>query len=419
LQSDSGFQLSSESALQGEAIYNDESCLIFDVNNDGKNECIVGSQGFEYVGKRKELQDRCYFMDGITGLQSKTVFPDLYNNTSVIKAVDIDSDGDQDLFVGSSYTSYNFGEFPDSYLLINDNGQFSVKADGLPSKLGMVKDAVFSDYDGDGDDDLIVVGEWMSPIFLQNNSGKFKIQDVGLSELNGLWQSIMPFDIDGDGDEDYVLGNWGLNSKYSASSNFPMLLFHGDVDLNGTPETIVATEKEGTYYIPIWLDELKSQITYFRKVYTDYSSYAGQGLYDIFEAKVLEKMTRLEVHELASGYMENTNGYFQFIPFDDSRLQASVITKIMKYDFHGTGKPQLLVAGNSKDISPYNGHLDALAISLIDSDGKVKSHDLGLNLYHTQVGDLEIVEANGEKYLLVAINDGNLLVYKIQAYGSY
>jgi len=419
VQSSTGLQLSAEPEFMEEAIYNDASCVILDIDSDGKNECIVGSTGFEYVGKRKELLDRCYFLDSVSGLQTRAVFPSLYNNTSVIKASDVDGDGDQDLFVGSSYTSYDFGETPQSYLLYNDGNQFKIKNEKPFSELGMVKDAIFSDFNGDGVDDLIVVGEWMAPTFLQNDGGRFVAKAVGPSDLNGLWQCIVPFDIDGDGDEDYVLGNWGLNSKYSATSEFPLLLFHGDVDQNGTPETIVATERDEKYHIPIWLDDLKSQITYFRKVYTDYSSYAGKGLYDIFDSDMLDNMARLEVHELASGYLENSNGNFQFIPFEDSRLQASIITNMLKFDYRGTGKPQLLVAGNSKDISPYNGHLDALAISMIDSDGNVESHNLGLDLYHTQVGDMEIVELNGEHYLLVAINGGKLTVFKIQGNGAH
>ena len=419
LQGGEGFTPSSVSELEREAIYNDEACLIIDIDNDGQNECLVGSQGFEYKGERRELIDRCYFMDSMSGLQSKIVFPELYSNTSVIRVTDVDGDGDQDIFVGSSYSSYDFGEIPESYLLYNDDNRFSIKSEEPFAGLGMIKDAVFSDFDSDGDQDLIVVGEWMAPTFLENEGGKFTTKDVGLSALNGLWQSIMPFDIDGDGDDDYVLGNWGLNSKYSASSEFPMLLFHGDVDDNDSPETIVATEKNGTYYIPIWLDELKSQIAYFRKVYTDYASYAGHGLYDIFKPDMLEKMTRLEVHELASGYLENSDDQFRFVPFDDARLQASIITNMLKFDFLGSGNSQLLIAGNSKDISPYNGHLDALAISLIEPGGKVSSSNLGLDLYHTQVGDMEVVQFNGEKYLLVAVNDGKISVYKIQSDGAY
>ena len=37
----------------------------------------------------------------------------------------------------------------------------------------MVTDAVFTDIDGDSDEDLIIVGEWMSIKVLENNKGIF------------------------------------------------------------------------------------------------------------------------------------------------------------------------------------------------------------------------------------------------------
>ena len=42
-----------------------------------------------------------------------------------------------------------------------------------PIKLGMVTDAVFTDIDGDSDEDLVIVGEWMSIKVLENNKGIF------------------------------------------------------------------------------------------------------------------------------------------------------------------------------------------------------------------------------------------------------
>jgi hypothetical protein len=58
-------------------------------------------------------------------------------------------------------------------------------------------------------------------------------------------QAIIPFDIDNDGDLDYLVGNWGLNSKFTAQ-DFPMKMYYDDFDANGSFETIVATEKEGS-----------------------------------------------------------------------------------------------------------------------------------------------------------------------------
>ena len=54
--------------------------------------------------------------------------------------------------------------------------------------------------------------------------------------LNGLWQSIHVTDYDGDGDTDLLLGNWGLNSKFKASDKHPLRMYYADFDANKQTE---------------------------------------------------------------------------------------------------------------------------------------------------------------------------------------
>ena len=134
----------------------------------------------------------------------------------------------------------------------------------------MVTDAITTDFNGDEQIDLIVVGEWMQPTFLQNNGGQFKNVTDGYlkGNMHGLWQSIIAFDIDNDNDEDYVLGNFGLNSKFIASEKYPMKMYVGDFDNNNKTETVVAIEKKGKYYTLQGLDELVWSVKLFKeKIY--------------------------------------------------------------------------------------------------------------------------------------------------------
>jgi len=87
-------------------------------------------------------------------------------NASVVKAFDYDKDGDVDVFVGNNSKNNRFGSTSDCYLLNNNNGNFTVVETKTFSGIGMVIDAVFSDFNNDGATDLIVVGEWMKPTFL-------------------------------------------------------------------------------------------------------------------------------------------------------------------------------------------------------------------------------------------------------------
>ena len=100
--------------------------------------------------------------------------PEYFENTSVAKLSDIDGDGDLDIFVGGAAVSNDFGKLPSSYLLINEDGNFRIQKNAELENLGMVTDAIWSDFDKDGREDLIVIGEWMSPQFFRNNKGKLE-----------------------------------------------------------------------------------------------------------------------------------------------------------------------------------------------------------------------------------------------------
>ena len=114
----------------------------------------------------------------------------------------------------------------------------------------MVTEAVFSDIDKDGDEDLLVVGEWMKITIFENKNGIFEdnSKKFGISEdSRGLWWSITANDIDNDGDDDYILGNLGRNNKFKATKEHPFKVYANDFDNNGTNDVILAKYYKGDY----------------------------------------------------------------------------------------------------------------------------------------------------------------------------
>lgn len=398
--------------LQKDSVKEDVVALIKDLNGDGKNDVFLGSGGADFSGKAKPLSDSYFVKTDSSFVKSN--LPDFFENASVVKANDYDNDGDLDLFVGANTVTSKFGEIPNSFILINEGGNFSILENAPFQNAGMVTDAVWTDFDNNGSDDLILVGGWMAPKFYKNTNGSFSEVDLLDSSLKGLWQAIQPFDIDSDGDMDYLLGNWGSNSKFNASEKAPMKMFFSDFDENGSTETIVATKKNGAYYPILGLDELSGQLVFLRKKFNTYKEFAGKTMEQIFDKTILDKAKVLEVHELRSGYLKNMGNKFTFVPFK-SELQVSPIKSFLSHDFDGDSKNEVLVAGNYFGVTPFQGRFDSFPGALITNENDIILGDrLGLELTQKSIRHLNIVTINNVTYLLVTLNNDKAQIYRVQ-----
>lgn len=416
LQQDSIYREHSITALINDSIKEETAALITDLDGDGKMDLFTASGGAGFSKNSPSLSDSYYIQNDSTF--TKSALPDYTGNASIVIAYDMDQDGDQDLFVGNHVISKDFGKAPDSYLLKNENGRFELSENPDLEALGMVTDAIWSDFDADGIKDLIVVGEWMEPVFFKNNKGVLNRISPMKQPMKGLWQSIFPFDIDSDGDPDYLLGNWGTNSKFKATAQYPLKMYYHDFDQDGKTETIVAVEKQGQYYPIDGLDALSSQMVRLRRKYTSYSDFAGQTVKQIFEQSILKDATLLEVEQLQSGYLKNEQGNFVFVPFP-TMMQVAPIHSFLSFDFDKDGKTEALAAGNYFGVQPYHGRFDAFGGALIKSETSILyGHQIGLDLSQKSVRHLNIIELKNEPYLLVTYNNDRSEVYQLNNYSS-
>ncbi len=397
--------------IAADSIKEDVAAVIADFNSDGKADLFVGSGGADFYNKMKPLLNT-YYVQSDSGFVHMPV-PEHYENVSVVRPEDFDGDGDLDLFVASNAVSADFGKCPNSYLLRNEDGNFTVVDNKELQQAGMITDAIWHDFDGDGIQDLIVVGEWMEPKFFKNHDGDLRLTKVINGSLNGLWQRIIAFDIDSDGDTDYVLGNWGTNTKYSASTTHPMRMYYGDLDDNGSTETILATAKDGVYYPLEGLQGLSAQLVSLRKKYNSYRDFAGKPVEDILGKEGLAKASVLEVSELRSGFLENNDGRFTFVPFN-SEMQLAPITSLLRHDFDHDGNDEVLAAGNYFGVKPFHGRFGSFPGALINNKNDVVLADnLGLDLSQKSARALNIITLNNESYLLVTFNNESAHVYKL------
>jgi enediyne biosynthesis protein E4 len=411
VQTKTGFIPSVIPDVEKDSVKEDVDAVIEDFNQDRKSDLFIGTGGADFYNESKPLLDS-YYMSADSGFVLSEI-PNYYENASCVKVFDFDRDGDKDLFVGNESVSNDFGKMPRSYLLENDKGTLKPRQQTLFDNIGMVTDAVWDDYNLDGQQDLIIVGEWMQPVFLKNTNGSFESENVLKQEMAGLWQSIVPFDIDHDGDTDYLLGNWGLNSRFRASEEFPMKMYYNDFDKNGNSETIVTIYKKDGYYPLEGLDILATQLPELRKKFTTYESFAGKTIDEIFTDEQIEGSVVYEVQTLASGYLENKQSSFDFVRFPDA-LQISPIMAMKKYDFDGDQKEEVLVGGNYFGVQPFHGRYASFPGAFIKSKEKILSGDaIGLNLINKSVRHFNVISFQRNDYLVVTINNDKAQVYKL------
>ncbi len=410
-QTDTTFTEQDDLPFLSDPIYEDVEAIIADFNNDGMNDIIIGSGGGDFSNQTKPLLDNYYTKSRDTF--KKESFPEFYENASVIIANDFDNDEDLDVFIGSHAVSNDFGNIPNSFILKNQNGSFSILNNEKLQKAGMVTDAIWDDFDGDGQVDLIVVGEWMSPKFFKNNKGDFTEVTVMDTALRGLWRQIEAFDIDNDGDTDYLLGNWGSNSKFKASTEHPMKMYYADFDQNGKTETIVCTYKNGEYYPLLGLNELSGQLVNLRKIFSKYKDFAGQPIENILGKDQLKKAKVLEVDELRSGYLKNEDNVFSFVPFKNE-LQVSPITSFLSFDFNADGRNEILAGGNYFGVTPFHGKFDSFPGALIKNENDIiMGHLIGLDFSNKAIKNLSMIHMNGSYYLLATINNDKAEIYEL------
>lgn len=413
LQKDTIFLKAENAFMDSEKIYEDVDAIIEDFNKDGAQELFVVSGGGQFSGSPTVLQDRLYEWDSTRVISKK--FVESFGNGSVVTTGDYNNDGLMDIFVGCQSEPRSYGKITPSFLFKNDGVGFEKISSEILSNLGMVTDATFSDFDMDGLLDLVVVGEWMPPTFLKNSGSGFinVTKDVSEAGLNGLWQSLVSYDIDDDGDQDYLLGNWGENSKFSASIDYPMKMHYADFDQNGLTETIVSIEKNGSYYPIADLDALSSQmVSLGKKKFPSYGEFAGKSLEEIFDKNILNKAKRFTVATLSSGFLRNDNGKFKFVRFP-SELQIAPIMAFLEADFDNDGKKEVLTAGNYFGVIPYHGRYDGFTGALIKSENSILlGYDLGLNFSQKSIRHLNLIELNNKNYLLVTVNNDSVEVYE-------
>ena len=255
MNSGASFKKNIPAVFKTDKAFEDNDAAFIDIDKDGDLDLYVASGIHEKRNQNYEI-DRLYINTNgsFKRSENKTLINPL--NTSTIIAYDHNKDGDEDIFIGNLSNPGSFGATVNSAILNNDGkGNYTIHLKFNFS--GRVTDAVWADVNNDDQKDLLIASEWDTPKIYINNNGNFTLQELPES-LYGLWQSIATFDVDLDGDQDIVLGNWGENNRFTKYIENPIYFYFGDFDKNGKKESII-TYKVGDEYYPLnTKDELAS-----------------------------------------------------------------------------------------------------------------------------------------------------------------
>ncbi|MEP6597722.1 MAG: VCBS repeat-containing protein, partial [Ginsengibacter sp.] len=369
-------------------------------------------------------QDRLYINDHGVFKRKENALPVALISGSCVRPVDIDGDGDIDLFVGGRVVPGQYPRSPENRLLINDGkGNFTNQTAAFSTSLshiGMVTDALWMDVNHDKKFDLVLCGEWMHLYCFEN--GGNKLSDMSYkyfdTSITGLWNRLQVADLNGDGHPDIIAGNWGNNSQLHASAAEPVEMYYGDFDENGYVDPLLCYYIEGVSYPMASRDELTDQIVSLRQRFPTYDSYSQATIKDVLSKEQLDTAKKLSANYLNTCWFENKNE--KFIKHE-LPLQAnySPVYAIVTDDFNDDGNMDILLGGNIDHTRIKIGKIDANYGVVLTGDGKGNFTYLnqmlsGLNIKGC-VRDFVIIKTNAtNKKIISAVNDDKPLelIYK-------
>ncbi len=369
----------SKSEISKNTDQEDTGALFFDADSDGDPDLYVVSGGSHVLDTSYAYQDRLYINDGKGNfVLSKTALPSIQISGSCVVPFDFDQDGDLDLFRGSRI---NPGQYPmpvKSFLLKNEKGRFvDATAQMAPElqKIGLVTSATWGDFNHDGLVDLALCGEWMPVTILQGTWGKgqknYVLQSVhGTTSLpTGWWNTLIANDFDNDGDLDLMVGNQGLNTKYKASTDYPVEMYASDFDKNGSIDPIMTHYLGGEKWLRPTRDLLTFRIPSMKRRFPNFESYAKATFEESFTKEEIQPAYHVTCTEFRTLYFENTGT--TFIPHNlPPEVQFAPVYGILAGDFNGDHHPDALLVGNSYASETIGGWYDASKGALLLGNGK-------------------------------------------------
>ena len=419
-QPDGTFAYKKNSSFEQTAQYETSTGALFDADGDGDQDLMLGSGGNEFSRGFAAYMVRYYENIGGVLVFNSNLAPNAGGEVSVIAPMDFDFDGDMDVFIGGRAIPGHYGQVPKSFLFVREDASWVNMTPRGISNRGMVTDATWADMNNDERPDLVLVGDFM-PVVMLFSLGQGEVSETfEVPNSHGWWNRVEAADLDGDGKDDLVLTNWGLNSKFRASKDRPLTLYVNDYDKNKKAEPIL------TWYPPLedrpypWATKLsmQSQMPHLKKRTLKYGDYAAADYESLFTAEERKGEISWRATELRSSVIWNNEvGQVTLAPLP-WQAQLTPQMAVAVGDVNGDGRPDLWLGGNVTETAPQVGRMDAGRGTLLLNEGDrqwryVPNDEAGVTIPE-QVRDAAFMDlANGDRVLLVGVNDEGVRTYRV------
>jgi len=350
------------------------AAFFFDSDKDGDLDLFTGGGGNFAAENSGAYINQLFVNDGKGNFTLKRgALPIGNTNCGAAIPVDYDEDGNMDIFIGSRSVPQRYGEVPKSFLLHNDGaGNFKdVTNTAAPAfaGAGMITAAVWTDLNGDGKKELVIAGEWMSPVAYRYNGTTFSALTTGLENLQGWWQHILAVDIDNDGDKDLVLGNMGQNFYLQPNEKNPVKIWMKDFDQNGTVDKIF-TRTVNNRDVPVFMKrEITDQIPSLKKMNLKHHDYANKSIQEIFGHDIEGSKVKTVNYALSCIAYNDGKGNFSVKPLP-YQLQLSSVNAMQAVDINSDGFLDIIAAGNCFGLLPQFCRIDASYGNILINDKK-------------------------------------------------
>ncbi|MEX2397322.1 MAG: FG-GAP-like repeat-containing protein [Balneolales bacterium] len=380
---------------------------------------IVGSANYEQ-GKLKVPSVFLYSIDQ-NGIIEVDSLPGIHSTTGPVVAADYTGNGYLDLFIGGRFKPGQYPGNADSRVFKNVDGLYQL--DEVNSHtfadIGLVSGAVFSDFNQNGSQDLLISTEWGTLRLFENHNGIFSeiTQEMGLGNHKGWWSGVATGDFTNNGLTDIIATNLGLNSTYQIKNGHSLRVYYDDFNGDGRLGIIEAyfDEHIGSYAPKRKLYNFGSLSSTISPNVRSHREFASASIDEIIRGSRAD-IPYKEINTLEHMVFINTGNGFRGHPLPlETQLTTAFHAGVA--DFDNNGNEDIFLSQNLFALPPETPRMDAGRGLILKGNGEGKFTPLqgsesGIKVYGEQRGSaLGDFNNNGKIDLAISQNGAETKLY--------